>query len=167
MMLTWVHDVNARAQHRHRPPLCVQRRPVRLGIDSARQPADHGHAGAGETILLRDGWLTEGTASSVFIVNGGVILTPPESHLMLPGITYEVVLELVGRQDMPHEVRPVSEAELRAADEIWITSSTKEVMAVTRLDGHAVGDGGPGPVYRRVLAAYQDYKRTVMRAGKA
>jgi D-alanine transaminase len=116
-----------------------------------------------ETILLRDGWLTEGSASSVFIVRDGVILTPPETHLMLPGITYEVVLELAKSHDMAHEVRPVSEAEVRAADEIWVTSSTKEVLAVTRLDGRPVGDGKPGPVFERMLASYQDYKRTVMR----
>lgn len=128
-------------------------------------------ADCAETILLRDGWLTEGSASSVFIVQAGVILTPPESHLMLPGITYEVVLELARRHAMAHAVRPVSEAELRGADEIWITSSTKEVMAVTRLDGLPVGRGPqagrPGPVYRDMLAAYLDYKRTVMRGGQA
>jgi len=123
-------------------------------------------ADCAETILMRDGWLTEGSASSVFIVKGGVILTPPETHLMLPGITYEVVLELARKHGMAHAVRPVSEAELRAADEIWITSSTKEVLAVTRLDGHPVGDGRPGPVFVRMLDAYRDYKRTVMRGGQ-
>ncbi len=128
-------------------------------------------AGCAETILLREGWLTEGSASSVFIVQEGVILTPPESHLMLPGITYEVVLDLARRHTMAHAVRPVSEAELRGADEIWITSSTKEVMAVTRLDDLPVGRGPqagrPGPVYRHMLAAYLDYKRTVMRGEQA
>jgi D-alanine transaminase len=119
-----------------------------------------------ETILLRDGWLTEGAASSVFIVRGGVILTPPETNLMLPGITYEVVLELAQSHGMDHEVRSVSESELRGADEVWLTSSTKEVLAVTRLDNRPVGDGSPGPVYRRMLAAYQDYKRSVMRGNK-
>ncbi len=123
-------------------------------------------AGCAETILLRDGWLTEGSSSSVFLVKDGVILTPPETNLMLPGITYEVVLELAQRHGMPHAVRPVSEAELRSADELWITSSTKEVLAVTRLDGRPVGDGMPGAVYRRMLAAYQDYKHTVMRGRK-
>ncbi|MEW6679250.1 MAG: D-amino acid aminotransferase [Pseudomonadota bacterium] len=120
-------------------------------------------AACAETILVRDGWLMEGSASSVFVVQDGVILAPPESHLVLPGITYEVVLELARAAALPLEVRPVSEAELRQADEIWITSSTKEIQAVTRLDGQSVGDGLPGPVYRRMLAAYQDYKRTVMR----
>lgn len=122
-------------------------------------------AGAAETLLLRDGWLTEGSASSVFVVRDGVILTPPESHLILPGITHAVVLELARAHAMPHAVRPVSAAELRSAAELWITSSTKEVMAVTRLDGQAVGAGVPGPVYRRMQAAYLDYKQRVMRAG--
>jgi D-alanine transaminase len=127
-------------------------------------------ADCAETLLLRDGWLTEGSASSAFIVKDGVILTPPETHLMLPGITYEVVLELAKSHGMAHEVRPVSEAELRGADEVWITSSTKEVLAVTRLDGRPVGNGTnagrPGPVFRRMQAAYQEYKRTVMWGGK-
>jgi D-alanine transaminase len=120
-----------------------------------------------ETILLRDGWLTEGSASSVFIVKEGVILTPPETNLMLPGITYEVMLELAKNHGMANEVRPVSEAELRSADEVWITSSTKEVLAVTQLDGRPVGDGKPGPVFKRMLEAYRDYKRTVMRGGRS
>lgn len=124
-------------------------------------------ADCAETILIRDGWLTEASASSVFIVKDGVILTPPETHLMLPGITYEVVLELARVHGMDHAVRAVSEAELGAADEIWITSSTKEVLAVTRLDGRPVGDGKPGPVFKRMLAAYRDYKHTVMRRGRS
>lgn len=126
-------------------------------------------AGCAETLLLRDGWLTEGSVSSAFIVKDGVILTPPETNLMLPGITYEVVLELAKVHGMAHQVRPVSEAELRGADEVWITSSTKEVLAITRLDGRPVGNGidagQPGPIFKRMLAAYQEYKRTVMRGG--
>ncbi len=124
-------------------------------------------AGCAETLLLRDGWLTEGSSSNVFVVIGGVLATPPKSHLMLPGITYDVVLELARRLDLPHEIRPVSEAELRAAEEIWLTSTPKEVLAVTRLDGRPVGDGRPGPLFRRMHAAYQDYKREVMRAAPA
>jgi D-alanine transaminase len=120
-----------------------------------------------ETILLREGWLTEGSASSVFLVHDGVIQTPPESELMLPGITYEILLELARCEGMPHQVCPISEEVLRKADEIWITSSTKEILAVTRLDDHPVGSGQPGPVYRRMLAAYQHYKRTVMRGHTA
>ncbi|MBI5329847.1 MAG: D-amino acid aminotransferase [Betaproteobacteria bacterium] len=124
-------------------------------------------AGCAETVLLRDGWLMEGSASSVFVVRDGVILAPPESNLILPGVTYEVVLEIARAEGLPHAVRPVAEAELRDAEEVWITSSTKEVMAVTTLDGQPVGDGRPGPVFRRVLAAYQAYKHTVMRGQAA
>ena len=120
-------------------------------------------AGCAETILLREGWLTEGSASSVFLVRDGILLTPPESHQMLPGITYEVVLELARAENHPLEIRPLPEAEMRSADEIWITSSTKEILAVTRLDNQIIGSGRPGPVYTRMLAAYQTYKRRVMR----
>jgi D-alanine transaminase len=120
-------------------------------------------AGCAETLLIRDGQLMEGSASSVFLVKDGVILAPPKTRLILPGITYDVALELAGREGLPCRVRPIAEAELRAADEIWITSSTKEILAVTRLDGRPVGDGRPGPLYRRMIALYQAYKHTVMR----
>ncbi len=119
-------------------------------------------AGCVETILLRDGWLTEGSTSNVFIVRAGVILAPPKSNLMLPGITYDVVLELARALGLPHQLRPIAEAELRSADEVWLTSSPKEVLAVITLDGQPVGHGRPGPLFRRVYAAYQDYKRRVM-----
>jgi D-alanine transaminase len=122
-------------------------------------------AGCAETILIRDGFLTEGAASNIFVVRDGVVLAAPKSHLMLPGITYDVVLELARSLELPLEVRPVAEAELREAQEVWLSSSTKEVQAVTRLDGRPVDAGRPGPVFRRMHAAYQDYKRTVMRAG--
>lgn len=122
-------------------------------------------AGCAETLLIRDGRLTEGSTSNVFIVADGVILAPPKSHLMLPGVTYDVVLELARQGGMPHAVREISEAELRAADEIWLTSTPKEVLAVTTLDGRPVGDGRPGPVFRRMHAAYQGYKAAVMHGG--
>jgi D-alanine transaminase len=121
-------------------------------------------AGCAETILIRDGLLTEGSASSIFLVNDGIILAPPQSHLVLPGITYDVVLELARLHNLPHRIRPISETELRSAEEIWLTSSTKEVLAVTLLDGRVVGTGRPGPVFKRMHAAYQTFKRTVMRA---
>ncbi len=124
-------------------------------------------AGCAETILIRDGLLTEASASNVFIVRDGVVLCPPKSQLMLPGITYDVVLELLRVNRLPHEVRPVHEEELRAADEVWITSSSREVLAVTTLDARAVGNGAqagvPGAVFRRVHALYQQYKSAVMR----
>jgi len=123
-------------------------------------------ADAAETILFRDGRLTEASASNVFIVARGLILSPPKSSLILPGITYDVVAELARANDMPLEFRDVTEAEARAADEIWVTSSSKEVLAIVSLDGRKVGAGRPGPVFRRMYALYQEFKLKVMRAGK-
>ncbi|HJT60141.1 MAG TPA: D-amino acid aminotransferase [Burkholderiales bacterium] len=123
-------------------------------------------AGAVETILFRDGKLTEASASNVFIVKRGVIHSPPKSNLILPGITYDVVSELARANSLPIEFGEVSEAEVRAADEIWVTSSSKEVLAIVELDGKRVGDGRPGPVFRRMHQLYQEFKQKVMRAGK-
>ena len=120
-------------------------------------------AGAAETILFRDGRLTEASASNVFIVRDGVVLTPPQDNLVLPGITCDVVIEIARAREFQLEVRPVSEAEVRGADEIWITSSTKEVLAVTTFDGKPVGDGKPGPLFRRMHALYQQFKQEHMR----
>lgn len=120
-------------------------------------------ANCAETLLLRDGQLLEGSSSSVFIVLAGMLLAPPQSHLILPGITYDVVLELARDLGMPHQVRPITEAELRRAEEIWITSSTKEVLAITVLDAQPVGSGEPGPLYRRMFSEYQAYKLRIMR----
>jgi D-alanine transaminase len=120
-------------------------------------------AGAVETILFRDGKLTEASASNVFVVKNGVLLAPPKNNLVLPGITYDVVLEIAHAREFEVEVREISEAETRAADEIWVTSSTKEVLAVTTLDGKPVGDGAPGMLFKRMHALYQDFKRDVMR----
>jgi D-alanine transaminase len=120
-------------------------------------------AGAAETILFRDGQLTEASASNVFVVRDGVLLTPPKDNLVLPGITYDVVLEIARAREFQVEVRAVDETEVRAADEIWVTSSTKEVLAVTMLDGKPVGDGKPGPLFRRMHALYQQFKQDHMR----
>jgi D-alanine transaminase len=123
-------------------------------------------AGAVETILFREGKLTEASASNVFIVRGGVIHSPPKSNLILPGITYDVVLELARDNRMPLELAAVAEKDVRSADEIWVTSSSKEVFPIVSLDGAKVGDGRPGPVFRRMYRLYQEFKQTVMRAGK-
>jgi D-alanine transaminase len=123
-------------------------------------------AGAAETILFRDGKLTEASASNVFIVKDGVVQGPPKSALILPGITYDVVVELARADGMPIELRELTEAEVRAADEIWVTSSSKEVLAIVELDGRRVGDGRPGPGFRRMYRLYQDFKHKVMRAGR-
>ena len=123
-------------------------------------------AGAAETILFRAGKLTEASASNVFIVSRGVIAAPPKSSLILPGITYDVVAELARANGLPLEFRDVGEAEVRAADELWVTSSSKEVLAIVSLDGKPVGEGRPGPVFRRMYGLYQEFKQNVMRAGK-
>jgi D-alanine transaminase len=115
-------------------------------------------AGATETILFRDGFLTEASSSNVFIVKDGVVLAPPRDNLILMGITYDLVQQLAREGSVKLEVRQVAEAEVRAADEIWLSSSTKEVLAVTTLDGKPVGGGKPGPVFRRMHALYQEYK---------
>lgn len=125
-------------------------------------------AGCAEAILVREGELTEASASNVFIVKGGTVLAPPKSHLILPGITYDVVVEILRANTIAHEIRRVAESELRSAEEIWITSSSREVLAITTLDGAPVGFGAgagrPGAVFARVHALYQQYKTSVMRA---
>ena len=123
-------------------------------------------AGAAETILFRGGKLTEASASNVFLVSRGVIVSPPKSSLILPGITYDVVVELARANGMPLEFRDIAEPEVRGADELWVTSSSKEVLAIVSLDGKAIGEGRPGPVFKRMHRLYQDFKQNVMRAGK-
>lgn len=120
-------------------------------------------AGCVETVLLRDGFLTEGAASNIFVVRSGTLLAPIKNHLMLPGITYDVVLELAAQHGLPHEVRDIHEDEVRSADELWLTSSTKEVLAIVTLDDKPVGSGMPGPVFARMYAWYQQFKAGVMR----
>ena len=96
----------------------------------------------------------------------GVIQSPPKTNLILPGITYDVVVELAQANGLPSSSADIAEAEMRAADEIWVTSSSKEVLAIVELDGKRVGDGRPGPVFRRMHQLYQEFKQKVMRAGK-
>ena len=109
-------------------------------------------AGAAETILLRDGWLTDASASAVHVVLGGEILTPPRSHQLLPGTTRELIEELAAREQLPCRSAPVSATALRSADEIWLSAATRGVVPVTRLDGANVGSGRPGPMWRRMHA---------------
>ena len=116
-----------------------------------------------ETIMLRDGLLTEGAASNIFIVKDDVLLTPPKDHRILPGITYDVVLELAEMHGIPHVAREISELELRTAQEIMLTSSTKEILPITQLDGQPVNHGTPGPIFQQLDRLYQAYKLEVMR----
>lgn len=121
--------------------------------------------GAIETILFRDGKLTEASASNVYIVKDGVIATPAKNELILPGITLDVVSDIVERGRLPFAAREISEEEVRSADEVWVTSSSKEIVAIVSLDGRPVGNGKPGPVFRAAWALYQEFKNEVMRAG--
>ena len=114
---------------------------------------------ATETVLFRNGLLTEGSSTNILIMRGGKLLAPQKSNLILPGITYDVVFEIARAHGMPCEVRPISEAELRSADEILLSSSGREVLAITRLDNEPVGDGRPGPAFRQIHAWYQQAKR--------
>jgi D-alanine transaminase len=122
-------------------------------------------AGCIETLLFRDGYLSEGAASNIFMVKDGLLLAPPKNHLMLAGITYDVVLEIAAAHGLAHEVRDIREEEVREADELWMTSSTKEVLPIVSLDGKPVGAGRPGPAFARMYGWYQDFKRDVMRHG--
>ena len=119
--------------------------------------------GAAETILLRGGFMTEGAASNIFVVKDEIVFAPPKNNLMLPGITYDVVVELAAENGVECRIGAVPERLLRHADEIWQTSSTREVLAVTTLDGQPVGDGRPGLLGQRMLEWYQAYKTSVMR----
>ena len=121
--------------------------------------------GCAEALLIRDGYLKEGAASNIFIVKDGLLIAPPKTQLMLPGITYDVILELAAQHGQPLAVREIAEAELRTADEVWMTSSTKEILAITTLDGQPVGTGRPGPCGERMWQWYQDFKNNVMRQG--
>jgi D-alanine transaminase len=116
-------------------------------------------AGAFETIMMENGELTEGSSTTVHVVMDGVIRTPPNGHHILPGTTRDVVAELAARLSVPSESSRVSEAELRAADEIWLAFATRGVLPVATLDGAPVGAGKPGPLFKRMSAAFANYTR--------
>jgi D-alanine transaminase len=121
-------------------------------------------AGCAETIMIRDNeFMTEGAASNIFVVKNGTLLAPPKNNLMLPGITYDVVLELAEAHGIPHQIRKILKEELLTADELLMTSSTKEVLPITLLDGQPVGNGRPGPMFEKLHQLYQTFKRDVMR----
>ena len=161
----------ASAEQRHQGVACVTARDFRwergdiksislLGNVLARQmSADHG---ALETIMFRDGWLTEAAASNVWIAHEGALLGPPKSEHVLEGIRVELLKELCEEEGIAYNLRPIAEADVRAADEVMLSSATKEILPVTRIDGEAVGHGAlrgkPGPVYARLYEAYQRAK---------
>ncbi len=119
--------------------------------------------GADEALLFRNGYLTESSASNIAAVKDGVILCPPLDNLILPGITYELMIELARNAGIPLEIRRVSRREVNTADELWILSSTKEVVPITTLDGKPVGHGAhagkPGPLFAKMYELFQIYKR--------
>jgi len=125
---------------------------VLLREEATQQAAD-------EAILIRDGLATEGAASNLFVVSAGVIRTPPTGPQLLPGITRDLVLELAAAHGLPSREEAIAKQALFEADELWITSSTREIVPVTRLNGHPVGNGHPGPIFRRVYQLYRDYKQ--------
>jgi D-alanine transaminase len=159
------------AEQRHHGVACVSARDFRwergdiksvslLGAVLARQiSADRG---ATETIMFRDGMLTEAAASNVWVVHEGALLGPPKSEHVLEGIRVELLRELCEEEGIAYNLRPIPEAEVFAADEVLLSSATKEVLAVTTLDGEGVGHGAlrgkPGPVYAKLHEAYQRAK---------
>jgi len=161
------------AEQRHHGVACITARDFRwergdiksislLGNVLARQmSADHG---AVETVLLRDGWLTEASSSNVWVVHEGALLGPPKSEHVLEGIRVDLMKELCEEEGIAYNLRPIPEADLLSADELLLTSATKEVLAITLLDGEPVGHGAlhgkPGPVYAKLFEAYQRAKRT-------
>ncbi|MGB5472151.1 MAG: D-amino acid aminotransferase [Gammaproteobacteria bacterium] len=120
-------------------------------------------AGSAEAILINDGRAIEGAASNLFIVKNGIVITPPNSNALLPGITRDLVLELAANNAIPFREADISETELHAADEIWLTSSTREISPVVILDEQPVGVGKPGPLWQRMSRLYQDYTAAVRR----
>ena len=164
----------ATAEQRHQGVACVTARDFRwergdlkstslLGNVLARQiSADQG---ATETIMFRDGWLTEASASNVWIAHEGALLGPPKSDLVLEGIRVELLRELCEDAGIAYNLRPISEADVRSADEVMLSSATKEILPVTHIDGQEVGHGAlrgkPGPVYARLHEAYQRAKLTM------
>ncbi len=116
--------------------------------------------GADDAILIRDGVVLETSAGNLFVIVDGVIHTAPKDHRILPGITRDLLLELAAAHGMPYREQDIPAALLARADEVWTSSSTKEVMAITRIDGRAVGDGRPGPVWQQMWQRLQSYKRS-------
>lgn len=116
-------------------------------------------AGAKEVILIRQGWVTEGAASNVFICKNNCIVTPPKTKDLLPGITRDLTIELLHQAGLSCQETAISEQDLRHADEIWLTSSTQEIVPIIKLDGRAVGTGKPGPLWNRAAQLYRDFKQ--------
>jgi len=115
--------------------------------------------GAKEAILIRDGMVTEGAASNLFLVKDNIIYTPPKDNHVLPGITRDLVLEILSQKKMNYVEAPIAIEELMNADEIWITSSTWEIVPVIKLDNNPVGNGCVGEMWEKTNKFYQEYKK--------
>ena len=136
-----------------------------LGAVFARQISYD--VGAIETVMFRDGYLSEAAACNVWVVKNGQLLGTPKDNLVLEGIRYGLIEELCAQQGIPFELRRITRAEVLAADEVLLSSATKEVLPVTQLDGQPVGNGQPGPVYARLFAGYQQAKAAALAASLA
>ena len=123
-------------------------------------------AGTAEAILVKDGYATEGAASNLFIVRNGVLVTPPKGPALLPGITRDLIIELAAANAIPYRESGISAAALHSAEEIWLTSSTREISPVVRLDDAVVGNGMPGPAWEHMMSLFQAYKEAI-RNGRA
>nr|WP_196870096.1 D-amino acid aminotransferase [Polaromonas sp. CG_9.11] len=116
-------------------------------------------AGALETVMFRGDHLSEAAASNVWVVKGGKVMGPPKDHRVLEGIRYGLIEEICRAAGIAFELRPISRAEVLAADELLLSSATKEILPITLLDDQPVGNGTPGPVYAKLYAAYQQAKQ--------
>jgi D-alanine transaminase len=119
--------------------------------------------GAVEAILVRDGVVTEGAASNIFVIKNGRLVTPPKGPFILPGITRDLVVEIARAKGIPCDELPVKIEALTSADEVWLTSSTKEILPITRIDGRPVGNGKPGPIHAKMFALYKEYKQAFIK----
>lgn len=117
---------------------------------------------AEEAILIRDGKALEGSASNLFIVRDEIIMTPPKSNLLLAGITRDLVIELAREHKLPYRECDIPEDDLHDADEIWVTSSSREIAAVTTLNQHLVGKGKPGPIWQQMSQLFQQSKQALL-----
>jgi len=136
-----------------------------LGAVFARQISYD--VGAIETVMFRNGYLSEAAACNVWVVKNGQLLGTPKDNLVLEGIRYGLIEELCAQQGIPFELRRISRAEVLAADEVLLSSATKEVLPVTQLDGQPVGNGQPGPIYARLYTGYQQAKAAAIAASLA
>jgi D-alanine transaminase len=117
--------------------------------------------GCVEAILFKDGYLTEGSASNVFAVIDGVLMTPPRSSAILPGITRDVILEIARKNNIPCSEQAISMSELKKASEIWITSSMREIIPIVELDSEIIASGKPGLVWKKFYKLFQEHKQSL------